>query len=123
MAQLFEQRAQRGETPQGPAEVDRAAGAPPLPSDALVILPVRNFVLFPNVVMPVSIGRARSVAAAQQAIREQRPIGILMQRDPATEEPGALDMYRVGTIANVARYITTPDGGHHLICQGDQRFQ
>jgi ATP-dependent Lon protease len=123
MAQLFESHAQRGETQQGPGNVDKPAGAPPLPSDALVILPVRNFVLFPNVVMPVSIGRARSVAAAQQAIREQRPIGILMQRDPTTEEPGALDMHRVGTIANVARYITAPDGGHHLICQGDQRFQ
>jgi ATP-dependent Lon protease len=123
MAQLFEQRAQRGETPQSPADVDKAAGAPPLPSDALVILPVRNFVLFPNVVMPVSIGRARSVAAAQQAIREQRPIGILMQRDPTTEDPRPLDLHRMGTIANVARYITAPDGGHHLICQGDQRFQ
>jgi ATP-dependent Lon protease len=123
MAQLFEQRAQRGETPQSPANVDKAGGAPPLPSDALVILPVRNFVLFPGVVMPVSIGRARSVAAAQQAMREQRPIGILMQRDPTTEDPQPLDMHRIGTIANVARYITAPDGGHHLICQGDQRFQ
>jgi ATP-dependent Lon protease len=123
MAQLFESRAQRGETPQGPANVDKAGGAPPLPSDALVILPVRNFVLFPGVVMPVSIGRARSVAAAQQAMREQRPIGILMQRDPTTEDPQPLDMHRMGTIANVARYITAPDGGHHLICQGDQRFQ
>jgi len=123
MTELFESRAQRGETQQGPANVDKAAGAPPLPSDALVILPVRNFVLFPGVVMPVSIGRARSVAAAQQAIREQRPIGILMQRDPTTEDPQPLDMHRMGTIANVARYITAPDGGHHLICQGDQRFQ
>jgi ATP-dependent Lon protease len=123
MTELFESRAQRGETQQGPANVDKAAGALPLPSDALVILPVRNFVLFPGVVMPVSIGRARSVAAAQQAIREQRPIGILMQRDPTTEDPLPLDLHRMGTIANVARYITAPDGGHHLICQGDQRFQ
>jgi ATP-dependent Lon protease len=123
MTQLFESRGQQGETSQGPADVDKAAGAPPLPADALVIVPVRNFVLFPGVVMPVSIGRARSVAAAQQAIREQRPIGILMQRDPAAEDPRPLDMHRIGTIANVARYITAPDGGHHLICQGEQRFQ
>ena len=123
MTQFFESRAQRGGTSQGPANVDKAAGAPPLPSDALVIVPVRNFVLFPGVVMPVSIGRARSVAAAQQAIREQRPIGILMQRDPTTDDPRQLDLHRMGTVANVARYITAPDGGHHLICQGDQRFQ
>ena len=123
MTQFFESRAQRGETSQSPANVDKAAGAPPLPADALVIVPVRNFVLFPGVVMPVSIGRARSVAAAQQAIREQRPIGILMQRDPTTDDPRQLDLHRMGTVANVARYITAPDGGHHLICQGDQRFQ
>src|SRR5215468_8364957 len=123
MTQSLESRAHRGESSEGPSPVDKAAATPPLPSDALVILPVRNFVLFPGVVMPLSIGRARSVAAAQQAIREQRPVGILMQRDPATEEPFPLDMHRMGTIANVARYITAPDGGHHLICQGDQRFQ
>src|SRR5215471_14259744 len=123
MTQSFESRALRGETSQAPANVDQAAGAPPLPSDALVIVPVRSFVLFPGVVMPVSVGRARSIAAAQQAVREQRPIGILMQRHPETESPGPLDMHRMGTVANVARYITAPDGGHHLICQGDQRFQ
>ncbi|HMA74611.1 MAG TPA: endopeptidase La [Xanthobacteraceae bacterium] len=94
-----------------------------MPPDALVIVPVRNFVLFPGVVMPVTIGRPRSIMAAQQAMREQRPVGILMQRDPATEEPRPLDMHRMGTIANIVRYITAPEGGHHLICQGDQRFQ
>jgi ATP-dependent Lon protease len=123
MTQSFESRALRAGTSERPADADKAAGASPLPSDALAIVPVRNFVLFPGIVMPLSIGRARSVAAAQQAVREQRPVGILMQRDPTTEDPGPLDMHRMGTIANIARYITAPDGGHHLICQGDQRFQ
>src|SRR5262245_39807774 len=123
MTQSLESRARPGESSEGRSQGDRAAAAPPLPADALVILPVRSFVLFPGVVMPVSIGRARSIAAAQQAVREQRPIGLLMQRDPATEEPRPFDMHRVGTVANVVRYITAPDGGHHLICQGDQRFQ
>src|SRR5215472_8618960 len=123
MTQSLESRARPGESSEGRSQGDRAAAAPPLPADALVILPVRSFVLFPGVVMPVSIGRARSVAVAQQAIRDQRPIGILMQRDPATEDPHPVDMHRMGTVANVARYITAPDGRHHLICQGDQRFQ
>jgi Lon protease-like protein len=52
-----------------------------------------------------------------------REIGILMQRDPAVEEPGPLDMHGIGTIANVVRYVTAPDGAHHLVCQGDQRFR
>ena len=63
----------------------RASGkprpVPPLPSDAIAIIPVRDIMLFPGVVMPVTVGRARSIAAAQQAVREQRQIGILMQRD------------------------------------------
>jgi ATP-dependent Lon protease len=110
----------------GPAGPTGAAGGGavlPLPSDGLVIVPVRNMVLFPGIVMPVTIGRPRSIAAAQQAVREQRQVGILLQRDPAAEDPGPLDMHRTGTVANVVRYITAPDGSHHLVCQGDQRFQ
>jgi ATP-dependent Lon protease len=100
-----------------------AASYPPLPPDALIVVPVRGMVLFPGHVLPVTLGRERSIAAAQQAVREQRQVGILMQRDAETAEPTALDMHRVGTIANVVRYITAPDGTNHLVCQGVQRFQ
>jgi ATP-dependent Lon protease len=123
MNQGLESRAVPGETLESPASVDKEAGARPLPPDAMVIIPVRNFVLFPGIVMPLSLGRALSIAAAQRAVREQRPVGILMQRDAATEEPGPVDMHRMGTVATIGRYITAPDGGHHLICQGEQRFQ
>jgi len=84
---------------------------------------VRDIVLFPGLVLPIAIGRPRSIAAAQQAVREQRQVGILMQRDSAVSDPTPLDMHRMGTVANIVRYITAPDGGHHLVCQGDQRFQ
>jgi ATP-dependent Lon protease len=94
-----------------------------LPSDALVIVPVRNTVLFPGLVLPITVGRPGSVAAAQQAVREQRQVGILMQRDPEVAEPTPAAMHRIGTVANIVRYVTAPDGGHHLVCQGDQRFQ
>ncbi|MCS0502721.1 endopeptidase La [Ancylobacter mangrovi] len=93
-----------------------------VPEDQLIILPVRNFVLFPGVVMPVAVGRQVSIAAAQQAVREGRPVGMLMQRDPSVEEPGAQDLHRMGVIANILRYVTAPDGTHHLVCQGEQRF-
>ena len=94
-----------------------------IPADALIIVPVRNTVLFPGVVMPISIGRPKSIAAAQQAVREQRQIGLLLQRDPESSEPGPDDLYRVGTIANIVRYITGPDDSHHLVCQGVQRIR
>jgi len=94
-----------------------------VPSDALIILPVRNTVLFPGLVLPISVGRPGSVAGAQQAVQQQRQIGVLMQRNAEVPEPAATDLHRVGTIANIARYVTAPDGSHHLVCQGDQRFQ
>ncbi|WP_349262541.1 endopeptidase La [Geminicoccus sp.] len=105
-------------------EGQRAQGAPTidLPQDALIIVPVRNFVLFPGVVMPVVVGRPASMAAAQEAVRQGRPIGILMQRDPEEAEPSAMNLHRMGVVANILRYITAPDGTHHLICQGEQRF-
>jgi ATP-dependent Lon protease len=96
---------------------------PPLPPDAIIIVPVRNTVLFPGVVLPITLGRPKSVMAAQQAVREQRQVGILLQREAAVDEPTALDMHRMGTVANVLRFITAPDGTHHLVCQGEQRFQ
>ena len=102
---------------------EQARNAPPLPPDALVIVPVRKMVLFPGLVAPITVGRPRSIAAAQQAVREQRQIGILMQRDAEVADPAAIDLHRFGTVANVVRYMTAPDGSHHLICQGQERFQ
>ncbi|MCA1382670.1 endopeptidase La [Bradyrhizobium sp. BRP23] len=92
-----------------------------IPDDALIIVPVREMVLFPGAIAPITIGRAKSIAAAQQALREQRPIGIVLQRSPETNDPGPDDLYRVATIANIVRYITAPDGTHHIVCQGVQR--
>jgi ATP-dependent Lon protease len=105
------------------AVVEQPASAKPLPDDAIAIIPVREMTLFPGVVMPVTVGRERSIAAAQHAVREQRQIGVLMQRDRETAEPTGVDMHRVGTVANVVRYVTAPDGSHHLVCQGDERFE
>ena len=105
-----------------PTQVAKPDAISTLPADALIIIPVRNLVLFPGMVSPIAIGRPRSVAAAQQAVREQRQVGILLQRDEA-DEPAPAELYRIGTTANVVRYITAPDGTHHIVCQGEQRFQ
>ena len=103
--------------------IRQATNLPPLPAGAMIIVPVRNFVLFPGMVMPVTVGRSKSISAAQQAVREQQPVGVLKQRDPNVADPTPNDMHRMGTVANVVRYITGPDGANHLICQGEQRFQ
>src|SRR3954447_19623134 len=114
-------------SPQGPG--DPVSGAPdasapvPLPPDVVIILPVRNAVLFPGLIVPLGIGRPKSIAAVQQAVREERPIGIVMQRNSEIADPGPDDLYRVGTIANIVRYMTAPDGSHHIVCQGVQRVR
>src|SRR6266446_6885360 len=99
------------------------AGARPLPADALIVVPVRNTVLFPEIVFPITVGRPSSIAAAQQAVREQRQILLVLQRDPEMNDPAPVDLHNTGTVANIVRYVTSPEGGHHLICQGVQRFR
>ena len=114
----------RMDAPQ-PEDTGRPAGPalPPLPADAIAVIPVREMTLFPGVVLPVTVGRARSIAAAQSAVREQRQVGILMQRDGGENDPQPIDLHRIGVVANVVRYVTAPDGSHHLVVQGDERFQ
>jgi ATP-dependent Lon protease len=90
--------------------------------DVLIILPVRNTVLFPGVVLPIAIAGQAALAAAQEAVRTQRRVGLLLQNDSTEEDPTAESLHRVGTCASILRFITAPDGSHHLICQGEERF-
>jgi ATP-dependent Lon protease len=94
-----------------------------IPEDVLIILPVRNTVVFPGAVIPLTIGRKLSLAAAEEASRSGRRIGLVMQRDPTVDEPGPADLYPVGTIARIVRYFTARDGTQHVVCQGERRFR
>src|SRR5205814_3174614 len=89
--------------------------------DALPIS--RNLVLFPGLVMPINGGRDASVAAVQEAVRSKRRIGVVLQRNPETENPSPAELHDVGSAAAIVRYLTTPDGTHHIVCQGQQRFR
>ncbi|MGZ8153336.1 MAG: endopeptidase La [Methylovulum sp.] len=94
-----------------------------LPDDALIIVPMRGTVLFPQVVLPLVMGRKLSVMALQQAIRSEKPIGLLMQLHDIDADPSPDDLYKIGAVADILRYITLPDGTHHVACQGVQRFR
>jgi ATP-dependent Lon protease len=95
-----------------------------LPADHLIILPMRGTVLFPGMVVPMSVARPRSVIAAQRAVVEGQPVGVIMQRDDRNTDPLQLaDLFSIGTTANILRYVTTPDSVHHLVCQGIKRFE
>ncbi len=103
------------------------AGTPPIaaqvPDDVLIVLPVRNSVVFPGAVIPLTIGRRLSLAAAEEAAKSGRRLGLIMQRDPSVDDPAATDLHPVGTIARVVRYFTARDGTQHVVCQGEQRFR
>jgi ATP-dependent Lon protease len=94
-----------------------------MPADALIVVPTRNVVLFPGLIAPLTLGRQTSIAAAQEAARTGRKVGVLLQRDPEVEEPSAHDLYTVGTVATILRYLTLPDGTHNVVLHGDQRFR
>ena len=96
---------------------------PPLPADAVPIVPIRVVALFPETVAPITLGREGSVAAAQEAVRAGHKIALLAQRDPSMDAPTAADLYEVGVLATVIRYVTSPDGAHHLVCQGESRIR
>ncbi len=98
---------------------DKIEGA--LPEGQYYVVPVRNMVLFPGVVLPLMIGRPRSIKAIQEAVRTESPVALLLQREESVEMPSAGDLYSVGTMAEVVRYISAEDGRHHAVCQGEQR--
>ena len=95
----------------------------PLPKDALVIIPLRNAVLFPGALSPITVGRSASIAAAQEAVKGELRAGFLLQRDPQKAEVAPSDLYWVGTAGPIVRYITAQEGAHHLVVQGESRFR
>jgi ATP-dependent Lon protease len=100
-----------------------AEGKTNLPDDLVVILPVRNVVVFPGAVTQVGLGRDLSIRAAEEASKNGRKLGLLLQKDPSVDEPGPDDLYKVGTIVSVVRHLKSASGMHHLICQGETRFR
>ncbi len=92
--------------------------------DQLPILVVRNTVVFPGVIIPINVGRLRSVAAVQEAYRQEgRYVAVLSQKDGSVEEPGLEDLYRVGTITRILKIIKLPDESFTAILQGRRRFK
>lgn len=90
--------------------------------DEISILPLRNTVLFPGVVLPITVGRDKSLQAVTDAYKGNKFIGVLAQNDSTIEDPAEKDLVRVGTIARILKMITMPDGGNTVIIQGRSKF-
>ncbi|HEU4854825.1 MAG TPA: endopeptidase La [Nitrosospira sp.] len=95
---------------------------PELPQDVIALIPMRNVVLFPHVLTAITVGRTKSIAALEHVLDPKRPLGIILQKDPAVDEPGQDALFNVGTVVNVVRHLASPDGLRHAVCQGLGRF-
>lgn len=90
--------------------------------DDLPILPVKNTVLFPGVVIPVTVGRQKSIKLVKKAYNSDKTIGVIAQDNPDIEDPTTDDLYRVGTMAHILKMLVLPDGNTTIILQGKKRF-
>ena len=89
----------------------------------LSLLPIRNTVLFPGVVLPITVGRTKSIKLVKKAYKGDRIIGVVAQKNVKTEDPGFKDLHKIGTIAKIIKMIVLPDGNTTIIIQGQKRFE
>ena len=106
-----------------PAVVPLAAKETAEREGLLPLVPVRNMVLFPGVVLPVVVTRKKSIETVMEAVRAKQPLALVLQRDESIEDPRRGDLHDIGTVAEIVRHMLAPDGKLHLICQGEQRFE
>ncbi|NOX86097.1 MAG: endopeptidase La [Chlorobi bacterium] len=91
--------------------------------DKLPILPLRNTVLFPGVVIPITVGRDKSIKLIRESYDGIRTIGVVTQKDPEIEDPKAKDLHKIGTVARLIKILRMPDGNTTAIIQGKKRFE
>ncbi len=91
--------------------------------DILPILPLRNTVLFPGVVIPITVGRDKSIHLIKEAYKGDKTIGVITQKNDAIEDPNTNDLYSVGTVAHIMKMLRLPDGNTTIIIQGKKRFK
>ena len=91
--------------------------------DVLPILPLRNTVLFPGVVIPITVGRDKSLRLVQEVYKKNKILGAIAQKDGTVDDPEMEDLYRVGTVAQILKILEMPDGSTSVIIQGRKRFR
>jgi len=104
------------------SEDEEIMNAEEVPSE-LPILPLRNTVLFPGVVIPITVGRDRSIKLIREAYKGDKTIGVVAQKDASIEDPHVKDLHRIGTVARLIKILQMPDGNTTAIIQGKKRFE
>src|ERR1700757_1415453 len=91
--------------------------------ESVFILPLRNTVLFPGVVIPITVGRDKSIRLIREAYKEKKTIGVVSQKTDTVEDPSVDQLNKIGTIAQIVKILTMPDGSTTAILQGKKRFE
>ena len=91
--------------------------------EVLPVLPLRNTVLFPGVVIPITVGREKSIKLIKDYYKNDRIIGVVSQKDVDVEDPDAKDISNIGTVAHIIKMLQMPDGNTTVIIQGKKRFE
>ena len=91
--------------------------------EVVPLLPIKNTVLFPGVVIPITVGRDKSIQLIKEANKSKNPIGVVAQKDKKVEDPSINDLYEMGTVAQILRVLKMPDGSTTIIIQGKKRFK
>jgi ATP-dependent Lon protease len=105
------------------SEEDEESGENLKVPDILPILPLRNTVLFPGIIIPITVGREKSIKLIREAYKKDKIIGTVAQRNPNINEPTGKDIYKVGTVAQILKILEMPDNSTSVIIQGKKRFE
>ena len=108
------------ETPRAPRE--KASRQPPAPTgEIMAVLPLRDIVVFPHMIVPLFVGREKSVRALEAVMKEDKQILLVAQKNAAQDDPSADDIYRVGTVSTILQLLKLPDGTVKVLVEGGRR--
>jgi len=102
--------------------MSRASSKPPIP-DVLPLIPLRDLILFPDLVVPLFVGRERSIKALEEAMREHHLVALVTQQTPDTQDPGPDDLFEIGCVASIMQELKLPDGTAKALVEGQDRFR
>jgi ATP-dependent Lon protease len=105
--------------PERPLESSR----PPSRGDLMAVLPLRDIVVFPHMIVPLFVGREKSVRALEAVMKDDKQILLVAQKNAAQDDPGAEDLYAVGTVSTVLQLLKLPDGTVKVLVEGGRRAQ
>src|ERR1700712_1894797 len=109
-------------TPDKPGPLEKASPAEKAgPTDLMAVLPLRDIVVFPHMIVPLFVGREKSVRALEAVMKDDKQILLVAQRNAAQDEPNADDIYRVGTVSTILQLLKLPDGTVKVLVEGSRR--